>query len=65
MRKAHTLGSVQHNLKHDDDHVKGTETALKKLYTVDSAKAKSEARRVIRQYQADVKCIEALIRRWK
>lgn len=66
MRKAHTLGSIQHNLNHDKDHVdKGAVVALKKLYTVDSSKAKSEAKRVIKQYTTDVSKVRALMKGWK
>jgi hypothetical protein len=66
MRKKHTLGSIQHNLNHDKDHVNdGTMVALKKLYTVDSTKAKSEANRVIKQYKGDVDKVKALLKGWK
>ena len=65
MRKKHTLGSVQHNLNHDKDHVGGAVESLKKLYTVDSAKAKTEAKRVIEQYGTDVSKVKALLKGWK
>jgi hypothetical protein len=65
MRKKHTLGSVQHNLNHDDDHSEGAIDALEKLYTVDSAKAKSEAKRVIKQYENDVVKVKDLLRGWE
>lgn len=65
MRKKHTVGSVQHNLNHDKDHMGGAVTALKKLYTVDSAKAKAEAKRVIKQYEGDVGKVRALLKGWK
>jgi hypothetical protein len=65
MRKKHTLGSVQHNINHDKDHVGGAVTALKKLYTVDSSKAKKEANRVIAQYNTDVSKVKQLLKGWK
>ena len=64
MRKKHTLGSLQHNLNHDDDHHDGAIDSLKKLYTVDSKKAKSEAERVIKQYKTDVEDVRRLLRGW-
>lgn len=65
MRKKHTLGSVQHNINHDKDHVDGAVSSLKKLYTVDSAKAKAEAKRVINQYTDDVSKVKQLLKGWK
>jgi hypothetical protein len=65
MRMKHTLGSVQHNINHDKDHVEGALSSLKKLYTVDSAKAKSEANRVISQYTSDVSKVKQLLKGWK
>lgn len=65
MRKKHTLGSVQHNLNHDKDHAGGAVGALEKLYTVDSAKAKTEAKRVIEQYTQDVSKVKTLMKGWK
>lgn len=49
MRRDHTLGSVQHNLKHFTDHGKTTKEAIEKLHTVDSTKAKSELSRVLKE----------------
>jgi hypothetical protein len=46
-RREHTLGSITHNLKHFSDHGKDTGEAIKKLHTVDSAKAKSELKRIL------------------
>lgn len=65
MRKKHTLGSVQHNLNHDKDHVGGVVEALSKLYTVDSSRAKNEAKRVISQYNYDVSKVKTLMKGWK
>jgi len=65
LRKRHTLGSVQHNLNHDKDHMGGAVESLKKLYTVDSSKAKSEAKRVIGQYNDDVSKVKQLLKGWK
>lgn len=64
MRKKHTVGSVQHNLNHDKDHMGGAVDSLKKLYTVDSTKAKSEAKRVIKQYVSDVDQVKKLLKGW-
>lgn len=46
MRRKHTLGSVDHNVRHLYDHGDGLIEALDKLHTVDSKKALSEAERV-------------------
>lgn len=64
MRKDHTLGSVQHNINHDKDHVGGAVTSLKKLYTVDSDRAKKEATRVVKQYESDVNKVKQLLKGW-
>lgn len=65
MRKEHSVGSVQHNINHDIDHSDGAVKALKDLYTVDSSKAKSEAKRVIKQYESDVNKVRQLLKGWK
>lgn len=43
----------------------GAVESLKKLYTVDSSKAKSEAKRVIGQYNDDVSKVKQLLKGWK
>jgi hypothetical protein len=65
MRKKHTIGGVTHNLKHDYDHADDTVKSLQKLYTVDSAAAKSQANRVIKQYTQDVDKVRSLLKGWK
>jgi hypothetical protein len=65
LRKEHTIGGVTHNLKHDSDHMEDAVTSLKKLYTVDSKAAKSQATRVIKQYEDDTNKVRALMKGWK
>lgn len=65
LRKKHTVGSVTHNLRHDDDHAKRTTEALQELYTVDSKAAKKHAKRVSKQYDKDTHKVKRLMKGWK
>lgn len=47
MRREHTIGSITHQIKHFGDHGLAAVEQLKKLYTVDSKKARTEAERVL------------------
>jgi hypothetical protein len=55
MRKKHTIGSVDHNIRHFVDHGDGVIESLRKLYTVDSKEAGKQAQRVIKTLQDSLK----------
>lgn len=65
MRRKHTLGSIEHQIKHFSDHGKAAVEQLEKLYTVDSAKARSEAARVIKEVDSIHESLESFINKCK
>lgn len=58
MRKKHTMGSIQHQMRHIKDHAKALVEQTGKLHTVDSKKAHSEAQKAYNELNQLLKEVE-------
>lgn len=65
LRRKHTLGSIEHQIRHFSDHGKAAVDQLEKLYTVDSKKAHSEAAKVLKELEAVEEKLENFINKCK
>lgn len=58
MRRDHTMGSIEHQLRHIRDHAKALAEQLGKLHTVDSKTAHSEATRALSEVEIAIKDVK-------